>query len=44
MAQRALLAALALAAVVVGFLIPGPHHRTAADPKSQIDILEVARR
>ena len=41
---KAVLAAVALAAVAVGFLLPGPHHRNTATPKSQIDMLEVGRR
>lgn len=44
MALKALLAAVAVAAVVVGFLIPGPHRRHTESERSQIDMLEVARR
>jgi len=42
MALKALLAAVAAAAVAVGFLLPGPHG-SLASPKSQIDQIELGR-
>lgn len=40
MALKALLAAIAAAAVGVGFILPAPHH-SASHPSSQIDQIEL---
>jgi hypothetical protein len=42
MALKALLAAIAVAAVGVGLILPTPH-RSEARPRSQIDQLELSR-
>ena len=46
MTLKAILATLAAAAIIVGFCLPALHGRTGAqaDPKSQIDQIDVARR
>ena len=40
MALKALLTAIAAAAVCVGFILPAPHH-SSAHPASQIDQIEL---
>ena len=42
MALKAVLAAAAAAAIVVGFVLPGPH-KSSAEPKSQIATIELER-